>query len=287
MQEVAVAITNYLDSLKDVNELTKLNYFNALRNFFNWFRITNNESFEAGNVTIMDLREYLQYLTNNRTMAISTICSQIEIIRQWVFKETNYTLPPLKMPKQQRLAPKSLSRTDQNALVREVEKGRKLRDIALVRTLITTGVRVSELVRIKVNTVNIGEKSGKIEIHKGKGGKDRIVPVPHNTRQVLSRYVQQFNLGSDDFLFPSKKREGWHISERAVRYILTEYACRAHLEHVFPHALRHTTATNLLRQGVDIVAVAAIMGHESIKTTQRYTVPSEADILRVGELGDV
>ncbi len=147
-----------------------------------------------------------------------------------------------------------------------------VRVLALVELLYATGVRVSELVKLPFENVIEGRKCLLV---RGKGGKERIVPVGEPAEAALAEYVPLRELhngqgGPSKWLFPSRGR---HLTRHRVAQILKKLACQAGLppEKVSPHVLRHAFATHLLANAADLRAVQKMLGHTDISTTQIYT----------------
>ena len=145
-----------------------------------------------------------------------------------------------------------------------------LRDIAVLELLFATGMRVSELCSLKQNDIRLDV--GEVRIH-GKGAKERLVQIasPH-VLQALSNYKNSY---ADDILQSSSffvNRYGNALSDQSVRAIISKYAKLAGTNlHITPHMFRHSFATLLLEEGVDIRYIQHLLGHSSILTTQIYT----------------
>ncbi len=141
------------------------------------------------------------------------------------------------------------------------------RDLAILEILFSTGMRVSELVSLKISDIK-----GRDEIPiLGKGGKRRVVFLSANSKKALEIYLAN-HPNKSEALFVSKFQPEKPLTARSVQRIVAKYANLAGLsEKVTPHTLRHTFATDLLKSGADLRAVQALLGHSSVTTTQRYT----------------
>ena len=188
-------------------------------------------------------------------------------------------------PKKARALPKTLSVAEVDRLIetarariepaRGRDRVRALRLYALIEMLYATGMRVSELVTLP-RTVLAGD--GRVLAIKGKGGRERLVPLNQAARAALERYL---NVGFDDgvapmlptkWLFASRGAEG-HLTRQRLGQELKELAAEAGLdpERVSPHVLRHAFASHLLDRGADLRSVQQLLGHADISTTQIYT----------------
>lgn len=152
----------------------------------------------------------------------------------------------------------------------EYQKKSAVRDVAVLELLFSTGLRVSELCSLKCRDLDLEE--GSIRIY-GKGSKERIVLLTNvhvlNALVAYQRFFQE-DIQTKGFFFCN--RLGNRLSEQSVRFMINRYANMADLtEHITPHMFRHTFATLLLEEDVDIRYIQQILGHSSIMTTQIYT----------------
>ena len=134
-----------------------------------------------------------------------------------------------------------------------------------------TGIRVGELIKIRLKDINKSERT--ILIH-GKGSKERIVNYGEYASDILDLYLnngyKELNKFNSDYLILNN--QGRVITERGIRYILTNLIKKTSLhKNISPHMLRHSFATHLLNEGCDILSVKELLGHESISSTQIYT----------------
>lgn len=152
----------------------------------------------------------------------------------------------------------------------EFQRSMCLRDVAILELLFATGVRVSELCGLSKRDLNTHDKSLRIM---GKGDKQRILQVTHPTvLELLDIYMSEHLVGIEPVQPMFYTRNGGRISEAAVRRIILKYAELAGIiDHLTPHMFRHTFATLLLEEGVDIRYIQHMLGHSNIATTQIYT----------------
>ena len=167
----------------------------------------------------------------------------------------------IKAPKVDKRLPKFITYDELNKLLENAEN---YRDKLIIKFLFYTGVRVSELTKIKKNDIIFEE--GFVKVY-GKGGKERIVPIPKELLNELKDYVNKINTEN---IFPLSSRQ----VERIIKYIAKNAGIS---KKVTPHVLRHSLATTLLSKGVDIRYIQEILGHSSLNITQIYThvVPNQ------------
>lgn len=148
------------------------------------------------------------------------------------------------------------------------------RDYALIQFLYNTGVRVSEALSLSVGALELSAPR-QVRVH-GKGRKARVCPLWQSTATLLKRYVARWKLGADSRLFCNGRRRP--LTTSGVAYILEKHFEVAKKKHpvlrkrkITPHVMRHSCACALLQSGVDLVTVRDLLGHESVRTTNRYT----------------
>lgn len=154
------------------------------------------------------------------------------------------------------------------------QKKHALKDLAIIELLFSTGIRISELCCLHTSAIDL--KSGEMKIF-GKGAKERLLQLEPGIMETLVRYqdIFQEQIARDGYFFAGEK--SGHISDQSVRYMINKYTSRTGGKlHITPHMLRHTFAKSLLDQDVDIRVIQPILGHSSIKTTERYTYVSSS-----------
>ncbi|MFO7991164.1 MAG: tyrosine-type recombinase/integrase [Thermoplasmata archaeon] len=148
----------------------------------------------------------------------------------------------------------------------------KTRDRLILRILYRCGLRVSELVNLKIEDVDFTE--GMITVREGKGDKDRVVPVDNHTLDLIEFYVVDADEG---YMILSER--GKPLSTRQVERIVKKYAKNAHIKkNVYPHMLRHSFAVHCLKAGMNLRSVQKMLGHSSLTTTQIYLDLTGEDI---------
>ncbi|MDX1799904.1 MAG: site-specific tyrosine recombinase XerD [Marinobacter sp.] len=177
-------------------------------------------------------------------------------------------------PKLPRRLPDSLSESDVESLLHEPDPERplELRDRAMLEILYGCGLRVSELVALRVDQVNL--RQGVVRIV-GKGNKERLIPLGEEAIDWLLRYMEsaRFELlkgKASDALFPGNRADA--MTRQTFWYRVKHYAGRCGIhKHLSPHTLRHAFATHLLNHGADLRVVQMLLGHSDLSTTQIYT----------------
>jgi len=194
------------------------------------------------------------------------------LVREGALREDPTAL--IDMPKVGRSLPRSLTEEEVEALLAAPAVGDPLghRDRTMLEVLYATGLRVSELVSLKLSSVNLGQ--GVLRIV-GKGDRERLIPLGEEAVQ----WVQQFLLGprveillerQTDYLFPT--RRGDRMTRQAFWHIIKRHARTAGIQkELSPHTLRHAFATHLLNHGADLRVVQMLLGHSDLSTTQIYT----------------
>ena len=153
------------------------------------------------------------------------------------------------------------------------------RDRAILELLYSCGLRVSELVGINLNELDLNSMSVKVL---GKGNKERMVPLGSKAATAIKTYLpQRLDLKpKDDYLFVNSR--GGRLSTRSIDRIIKKYAAISGIpKNISPHVLRHTFATHLLGGGADLRAIQEMLGHQSLSTTQRYTHTSIEKLMEI------
>ena len=225
-----------------------------------------------------DLRGYLGDLAR-RGMAPGTSARRLSTLRQYfgflVAEGVRADDPAavLDAPVRGRSLPKILSEDEIERLLaaaRNHDGAAGLRLIALVEILYATGLRVSELVGLPLSAL---EGDGRLLLVRGKGGKERLVPLGEPASEAIAAY-RESRAGAEQsrWLFPSRGAQG-HLTRRRLGQLLKVLAAEAGIDpaKVSPHVLRHAFASHLLAHGADLRSVQAMLGHADISTTQIYT----------------
>lgn len=234
---------------------------------------------------------YLEYLYS-RKLNRSSIARKISSLRgfyQYLLKEglvsVNY-FREVSVPKRNEGLPKFVRSSDIEKLFSVFDKESAIgqRNSLILEMLYATGVRVSELVNIKLSDINRYDKTIKIL---GKGRKERVVVYGSYCEKAMELYLNsgRYELekrGKSTYLFLNKNGE--RLSDRYVRKIIDDVVRKCELDyHISPHTLRHTFATDMINNGADLMTVKELLGHSSVNTTGIYTHVSSERLKRVYE----
>jgi integrase/recombinase XerD len=149
-----------------------------------------------------------------------------------------------------------------------VWQAKNFQDMMIIKTLMYTGVRVSELINIKLTDLDFNYC--RIRINKGKGNKDRVVPFPQSFKELLAMHIDSMQRKRVTYLFESSWKKKY--TDRGIRKILSKYSKEAGLsQNLSPHKLRHFLLTWLKKQGIDDALIQPYSGHESRKSLEVYS----------------
>jgi len=261
-------------------------YARDMRDYRRWCK-SHNVAMETA--TRADIESYLASLSK-AALAASTMARKLSCLKQFYrflyedrVREDNPTAT-IRAPKQGRSLPKVLSVQQVDSLLaaaRTMKGAEGTRIAALMEMLYASGLRVSELVSMKLAHVqqNAAKAHGleNFMIIKGKGAKERLVPLNKRAVKALAAYLEvrpHFLRGTEEspWLFPSTAKSG-HLTRQRFGQLLKELAYQAKLDptQISPHTLRHSFASHLLAGGADLRVIQELLGHADISTTQIYT----------------
>jgi len=274
-QDFPASVRDFLDRLarSGASPNTVSGYRKDLARFAAWFRETAGEEPDPAKVTSVDLREWQSFM-RTRGRRPNTVNRRMKAVKAWLRWAVEEGLAP-RLPDfprdvpQGRKAPQALERAEVNRLLRELEKEGDARDKALVRLMLSCGLRLSEACGLRAEDVSLDGRQAAVTVRRGKGGKWREIPLPPEARKALAAWFEERERKGirSEWLFPGKDPSE-HLSANAGWRAVKKYAWRARIPHLHPHALRHTCATNMLRGGVDIVTAAEILGHARLDATR-------------------
>ena len=233
-----------------------------------------------------DIRSYLKYLDNLKYSknSISRNLSALRTYYKFLYEEKAIDTNPFKNisnPKKEKKLPNFLNYEEINIIFDSIDTSDPLglRNRCIIEILYDTGIRVSELVNIKIEDIDFSEKTISIS---GKGNKQRIVYCGDYLYDVLKEYLKNsrdyLKKGNTDYLILNSR--GNKITTRGIQLIVDEVVQKSSIKHkISPHVLRHTFATHMLNGGSDIKSIQQLLGHSSLSTTGVYTHITN-DVLR-------
>ena len=266
----------YLEYERHYSSYTTDNYERDIEEFLDYLE---RESINYLKLEYSDIRLYLAYLKEEKHEKSTSISRKLSALRSYYkylcsnnkVKTNLFNL--ISSPKKEQKLPRYFEYNELEELfnVPDLETYLGQRDRLVLELLYATGIRVGELVKIKLKDINKSERT--ILIH-GKGSKERIVNYGEYASDILNIYLndgyKELNKFNSNYLVLNN--QGRVITERGIRYILTNLIKKTSLhKNISPHMLRHSFATHLLNEGCDILSVKELLGHESISSTQIYT----------------
>lgn len=275
---------NHLKVEKSASSLTLVSYKTDLSQFFNYLSQENQIPIESISVDYLNHKTVREYLANMQDGGLSkaTMARKLAALRSFVkylCRENVLEGNPIAnvaTPKQEKKLPRFLYPKEIELLMDapDTKKIVGMRDKAILEMLYAAGMRVSELVALDIKDLDMNEAFIKL---KGKGNKERLVPIGSKAKDALNNYMNngrlhllQKNYENDEALFLNKF--GTRLSGRSVRNIINKYVKAVALnQKVSPHTLRHSFATHLLNGGADLRSVQEMLGHVKLSTTQIYT----------------
>ncbi len=270
MNEYTEKFIHYLNIEQGVSPHTLRAYREDLKEFASFI------DKDLKGIDNLDIRSFLASL-HNRKLKKSSISRKLATIRsffKYLHREGYVKKNPAKLvssPKVPRNLPKFLD-IDETFSLMNTPRGdtfKATRDKAILELLYSSGLRVSELTSLDV--VDLDNKESVVRV-KGKGRKERIVPIGSKAMEALQNYLpERVSLKKKSpALFLNTR--GGRLTQRSVSRILVQYSRMIHLEgDLSPHTLRHTFATHLLHEGADLRSIQELLGHSSLSTTQKYT----------------
>ncbi len=254
--------------IRGYSEATLKNYMRQNQEFLKYVKKPTRQIKEQ------DLKNYVAHLMTKKRLKSASVNLAISSIK-FYFNEVlkKNIVGDLKAPKIEKKLPIVLSMDEIKSLL---EATKNTRQRLLIELLYSSGLRVSEAVKLEINDLDLYEKMG--TIRSGKGKKDRNIILSKSFIKTLKSYLDGRKSDSK-YIFNSR---GKHLTERMAQMIVTESAKKASIKkRVFCHALRSSFATHLLDAGTDIRVIQVLLGHSDISTTQRYTKVSRKQLLKV------
>jgi site-specific recombinase XerD len=263
----------------DLAPVTTSNYLADLQAFAQWLRERSQGQASLLDINPADVRDYCAYLQTTQRLSPGTINRRLQAIRKFAkfilangLAETDPTAG-LKRLREERISwDRMLSTNEVARLVEAVQNGRRSlvkRDLAIVLLVLHAGLKVGELVNLRLADIEPSEEEGTITIHRHDGGSKRLVALSSEVRLALQAYLRvRLAPPTVEHLFLSQK--GTPISARSVQRLIREYAAVAGLGDVSASTLRRTYAQTVWKKTGDLSQVASALGHTRLKSTIRY-----------------
>ncbi len=280
MDHYADKFLTYLKVERNYSRHTLINYAHDLKDFYAFL-----EEKKLADLDVIFLRKYLMVL-KEKNLSKRSVARKMATLRtffKFLIREGYIKKNPmsaLRIPKLEKKLPMVLDENEVSRLIESPDNdliGR--RDRAILETLYSTGMRVSEVVQLSMEGVDF---IGGVCRVVGKGSKERICPIGDRALRSIRNYLELREMEDQRqkkkanpralFLNHSPHQAGSRITDRSVRRIVDRYVektCRR--ENISPHTLRHSFATHLLNRGADLRSVQELLGHENLSTTQIYT----------------
>lgn len=225
-------------------------------------------------VTEDDIKDFLAFKYSDDSLSNASI-ALIKASLKFFFTETlGKKLSDIKTPKKSNKLPVVLNR---NEIFNLIEKTENIKHKLIIELLYSTGLRLSECVNLKYSNIDLSEGIG--WVRSGKGSKDRIFIISEIFKKDLLNYIENTKSNTKGYIFLVN---GKKMSARGIQYVIKTAANRAGIEKdVHVHTLRHSFATHLLENGLDIRKIQKLLGHSNLQTTQIYTQVSSEEIKKI------
>tara|TARA_X000000950_G_scaffold286340_1_gene394950 strand:- start:1853 stop:2740 length:888 start_codon:yes stop_codon:yes gene_type:complete len=267
-------IRSFLNSLyieKGLSKNTVSSYENDISSFLSWL---NKKQKNYQHVSSKDINEFISNLFNSglKSSTINRKISSIKHFYLFLSKKKIIKYSPadeIETPKQEKYLPISMSEEEVERLLNSPNSNQIIerRDKAMIEILYATGMRISELVNLKLTDVDFNRSVLKVF---GKGSKERLVPYGEKAAEALHIYLRDRKRSDSKSVFLSNR--GSQITRGAFWQRIKIYIKRENLKSsISPHTLRHAFATHLLNRGADLRSVQILLGHSDLSTTQIYT----------------
>ena len=283
----------------------------ATKNFKNYLKIERNLSINTIESYLFDIKKLIYFLKKNKLKTNPKDLNH-ETLKEFIYNISKNVKPPtqariisgirrfydylilegltksnptehIETPRIGVNLPTTLTVEEIDKIISNVKLNSKtgLRNVAIIELLYSCGLRVSELINLKISDLFCKESLIKVT---GKGNKERFVPISNQSRNYINNYTKKIrifnkiNKGCEDTLFLNERGSG--LSRVMIFIILKELKKQSNInKKIGPHTLRHSFATHLIENGADLITIQKMMGHESITTTERYLHVSKKHLI--------
>ncbi|MFQ5531749.1 MAG: site-specific tyrosine recombinase/integron integrase [Candidatus Nanoarchaeia archaeon] len=229
---------------------------------------------DLGKISKKDVRLFLEYLSdremsgntmNTYHMAIRFLFENVLKKRMWI--DIKYSKVPEKLPE-------VLSKEEVRRLIDSIKN---TKHVLMISLMYSSGLRVSELISLRVRDLELNKKYG--YVRNGKGGKDRLIVIPKNLINPIKRLMEKEDLDEENYLFNSNRNKKYSI--RSIQKIIEKASKISGIKRkIHPHTLRHSFATHLIENGYDVSQVQTLLGHKSPETTLIYTHIASPNLIK-------
>ena len=263
---------NFLIIEKGLSKNTVKAYETDIKGFIKWINKNNKQSLL--NIKESSVNQYISYLFSLKlkSSSVNRKISSLKSFYLFLLKKRLIRYSPFSeviSPKQEKYLPASMSESEVEKLLNSPDTSKDIeqRDKAMIEMLYATGMRISELVNLKITDIDMNRSVIKVM---GKGSKERLIPFGESASEVLFNYLKIRKDSSSKEVFISNR--GRKITRVAFWQRIKVYLLRENLKiSISPHTLRHAFATHLLNRGADLRSVQLLLGHSDLSTTQIYT----------------
>lgn len=266
------ALTDFLSSLtgKNRSAATTRAYQSDINQLITWLHENNIVVLSPAQVERADITEYLAYLAERRLSGVSR-ARKVAALREYfrylvdLGELTTSPMDTVETPKRERKYRTALTREEYTAMLPYA--GGSARDFAILQAFLQTGLRVSELVTLQLDDIDLTNRI--LHVRSGKGMVARSIELERKSTQAIKNYLATRPTAAAEQLFLNYTNE--QISERGIRKLVAKYLKLAGIKKkARPHSLRHTFATSKAQQGVSAYRLRDWLGHRSLETTQIY-----------------
>ena len=263
---------NFLIIEKGLSKNTVNAYQTDIKGFIGWINKNNKESLL--NIKESSVNQYISYLFSLKlkSSSVNRKISSLKSFYLFLLKKKLIRYSPFSeviSPKQEKYLPASMSESEVEKLLNSPDASKEIeqRDKAMIEMLYATGMRISELINLRITDIDMNRSVIKVM---GKGSKERLIPFGESASEALSNYLKIRKDSPSKEVFISNR--GKKISRVAFWQRIKVYLLRENLkDSISPHTLRHAFATHLLNRGADLRSVQLLLGHSDLSTTQIYT----------------
>ncbi|MBZ9634646.1 tyrosine-type recombinase/integrase [Clostridium sp. FP1] len=281
---------NNLDEF--INELIRLGksdntiaaYKTDIEQFKEWLYETIGTNTDS--ITLVDINQYVEYMNITQKRAVSTINRKVKSVVQFTkfLNNTNVSniiinTGEVKQKRVEDVGFKIIEKQDLYKLKRTIYASENKRDILIYELLLNTGIRSSELIHIEIDDIHLNVMNGKheysyIDLRVNKCNTNREIPLNSDVVNAFIEYMKVRPLSNDSRLLHGQRGL---LTRIAINKLLVNYSSQCNIRLVTPYMFRHTAINNMVVNGIDIKTIAAIAGHRSIDSTNKYFVNSEVE----------